>query len=187
MRAGFFLCVKRTGYYLFNDVKIRRPQCFSHGGSNGDMCWLRVGPTHVEAKLPTFPGFSLQEEHILSAFPTTRRFGETGRTRMDRQMDKRIWQLCAYDSGTASYIYSIYESTFELKHLETQTMMWILIEPGKLLNRTRKCQPIRAQVIMNCNSINNGSTKDVQNYKIKGNKPNCSGYRIWANFWEYYE
>lgn len=27
-------------------------------------------------------------------------------------------------------------------------------------------------------SISNGSTKDTQNYKTKGNEPNCTGYRI---------
>jgi hypothetical protein len=33
---------------------------------------------------------------------------------------------------------------------------------------------------MNSSSIGHGSTRDVQNFEIKGNKPNCSGYRIRA-------
>jgi hypothetical protein len=31
---------------------------------------------------------------------------------------------------------------------------------------------------LNRRSISHGSRKDVQNYEIKGNNPNCSGYRI---------
>jgi hypothetical protein len=48
------------------------------------------------------------------------------------------------------------------------------------IRENRKFQPKRVEVIMNWRNIDYGSTKDGQNYYMKGNKPNCSGYRIQA-------
>jgi hypothetical protein len=43
-----------------------------------------------------------------------------------------------------------------------------------------KFQPKGVQVIANLRSISHSSTKDTDNYYIKGNKPNCIGCRIRA-------
>jgi hypothetical protein len=42
----------------------------------------------------------------------------------------------------------------------------------------KKIQLKRVWVIMNLKSISHASTKDAENYLIKGNKLNCRGYRI---------
>jgi hypothetical protein len=55
-----------------------------------------------------------------------------------------------------------------------------IIELGKLLGRASKFQPKSVWVIMNWRIVSHGSMKDAQNYENKGNKPNCSGYRIRA-------
>jgi hypothetical protein len=42
----------------------------------------------------------------------------------------------------------------------------------------------RAFVVINQRSISRGSTKDVTNYQIRGNKTNCNAYRVQVNKWE---
>jgi hypothetical protein len=56
----------------------------------------------------------------------------------------------------------------------------ILTEVGKLVERISKFQAKRVYIIMNSRSISHGSTKDVRNYQIEGNQPNCNSYRISA-------
>jgi hypothetical protein len=47
---------------------------------------------------------------------------------------------------------------------KTYTMIWILIELGKLLERVSEFQPKRVWVIMNQRSISHGLMKDVRKY-----------------------
>jgi hypothetical protein len=50
----------------------------------------------------------------------------------------------------------------------------------EIIRETIKISAQASYVIMNLRSISHGSMKDAQNYKIIGNNPNCSGYRIQA-------
>jgi hypothetical protein len=56
-----------------------RIQWSSYSGSNKEMNWLEFEPTLIPTIFPTFPGLSIQEEHLClyNFFCMTSRLGET--------------------------------------------------------------------------------------------------------------